>query len=80
MTQHEQIIDYIRSFGSISPMEAFMDLGITKLATRVSEMIRNGVAFIKEPVVSKNRFGRPVTFMRYRLDESRDKHEAPLPE
>ena len=80
MTQHEQIIDYIRSFGSISPMEAFMDLGITKLATRVSEMIRNGVAFIKEPVVSKNRYGRPVTFMRYRLDESRDKHEAPLSE
>ena len=78
MTQHEQIIDYIRAFGSITPMEAFMDLGITKLATRVSEMIREGISFIKEPVVSKNRYGRQVTFMRYRLDESRDKHKAPL--
>ena len=77
MTQRDLIRQYMQDFGSISPAEAFVDLGITKLATRVSEMIRNGVAFIKEPVVSKNRYGRPVTFMRYRLDESRDKHEAP---
>ena len=80
MTQHEQILTYIRTFGSISPMEAFADLGITKLATRVSEMRKEGISFIKEPITTKNRFGRPVIFMRYRLDESRDKHEAPLSE
>ena len=43
MTQGERIINYINTFGSISPMEAFMDLGITKLATRVSEMTAEGV-------------------------------------
>lgn len=78
MTQHEQILEYIRTFGSITPMEAFADLGITKLATRVSEMRREGISFIKEPITTKNRFGRPVIFMRYKLDEGRDKHEAPL--
>lgn len=69
MTQHEQILTYIRTFGSISPMEAFADLGITKLATRVSEMRKEGISFIKEPITTKNRFGRSVIFMRYKLND-----------
>ena len=42
MTQIEAISKYIDDFGSISPIEAFSDLGITKLATRISEMVRDG--------------------------------------
>ena len=45
MTQCEQIMDYLHQFGSITPMEAFADLGITKLATRVSEMRKDGREF-----------------------------------
>ena len=67
MTQSERIINYIEQFGSISPMEAFMDLGITKLATRVSEMKKEGIEFEQEYVSSKNRFGEPVWYMRYSL-------------
>ena len=37
MTQHQLIMTHIDTFGSITPMEAFMEYGITKLATRVSE-------------------------------------------
>lgn len=65
MTQHERILDYIERFGSISPMEAFADLGITKLSTRISEMIRNGENIHKERETSKNRFGESVSYMRY---------------
>ena len=65
MTQHELILQYINDFGSISPMEAFSDLGITKLATRISEMTRRGYAFNKTPTTSKNRYGKSVTYMRY---------------
>ena len=57
MTQHEMILAYIDRFGSISPMEAFNDLGITKLATRISEMRRKGHEFEKKPESRKNRFG-----------------------
>ena len=60
MTQHEMILAYIDRFGSISPMEAFNDLGITKLATRISEMRRKGHEF------EKNRFGKTCHYMRYR--------------
>lgn len=66
MTQHQQISKYLDEFGSISPMEAFMDLGITKLATRISEMIREGQKIQKEDETRLNRFGVKVTYKRYR--------------
>lgn len=70
MTQQQaKIYGYIQRFGSISPMEAFVDLGITKLATRISEMIRDGVGIEKELVNGYNRFGDKVHFMRYKLAE-----------
>ena len=65
MTQHEQIYDYIERFGSISPMEAFADLGITKLATRVSEMKEAGTPIVGEWETAKNRLGKQVRYMRY---------------
>ena len=67
MTQKEKILDYINRFGSISPFEAFRDLGITKLASRISEIIRDGVDIEKTLEKSKNRFGEPVCYMRYSM-------------
>jgi len=69
MTQCEQIIDYLHQFGSITPMEAFADLGITKLATRVSEMRRDGREFKIETVKSINRFGKTVRYAKYSLKD-----------
>lgn len=65
MNQYERIIDYINQFGSISPMEAFNDLGITKLSTRISEMRADGLDFRQEWEVRKNRYGEKVRYMRY---------------
>ena len=46
-------------------MEAFRDLGITKLATRISEMKRKGYEFEQSFEESRNRYGESVRFMRY---------------
>ena len=67
MTQQERILKYMQDFGSISPMEAFRDLGITKLATRISEMTRAGRAVTRQMETSRNRYGDTVRYMRYRL-------------
>ncbi len=75
MTQCERIVEYIKMFGSISPLEAFRDLGITKLATRISEMRKTGMEFEQEYIKSKNRFGEDVYFMRYYLPKW-DKQEV----
>lgn len=72
MTQKERIANYIDQFGSISPMEAFMDLGITKLATQISSMIReDGMDIEKKYEKTKNRFGEPVYYMRYSWPKTR---------
>ena len=67
MNQHKAILDYLEAHGSITPMEAFSDLGITKLSTRISEMIRRGYKFRKVPVEGKIRYGEPVRFMKYEM-------------
>lgn len=67
MNQHERILNYMREFGSISPFEAFSDLGITKLSTRISELIRAGYTIKKRDEKNKNRYGDSVHYMRYSL-------------
>lgn len=66
MTQHKLILAHLDTYGSITPMEAFMEYGITKLATRISELRRHGESIIGEMTEGRNRFGMPVRFMTYR--------------
>ena len=68
-TQREAIIEYIDEFGSITPMQAFADLGITKLATRISEMRKDGWKFKIEMVSTKNRYGKSVNYAKYSFAE-----------
>lgn len=70
MTQKELILQYLSDFGSITPMQAFADLGITKLATRISEMkSEDNLSFHTEWVEGKNRYGKTMRYCRYRLAE-----------
>lgn len=70
-TQKELIRTYIINFGSITPIEAFSDLGITKLATRISEMKKEGQQFKIKTVKGKNRYGKTTRYARYSFpDES----------
>lgn len=67
--QHERILAFIESHGSITPMEAFSELGITKLSTRIGEMIESGISIEKHREKGKNRFGEKVNYMRYTKGE-----------
>lgn len=67
MTQHERIESYMRENGSITPMEAFTNVGCTKLATRIGEMIQAGVPIRKEMQVCQLKNGATVRFMKYFL-------------
>lgn len=51
-------------------MEAFADLGITKLATRISEMRKDGMKFKIETVKTKNRYGKTVHFCKYSFPDN----------
>ena len=71
MTQGQRIIDYLKHNRTITPFEAFSELGITKLSTRIGELERETFfTFNRERVKSKNRYGEEVSFMRYSLKEN----------
>lgn len=69
MTQKEMVVKYINDFGSISPLEALSDLGIMRLASRVTDLKKDGVKIVKAMEKSKNRYGKTVRYARYRLGE-----------
>ena len=68
MTQHQRIINYASAHKSITPMEAFLNLGITKLATRVGEIERKGLArFERSRMTTLNRYGEDAMYFKYTL-------------
>lgn len=70
-TQCERIVDYMRRFGSISTLEAFNDLGVARLASRIHDLKSQGYAISSETKSAKNRFGEPTSFKVYRLIEGK---------
>jgi hypothetical protein len=64
--QQTDILLFILTHGSITPMDAFSVLYITKLATRISEMKAIGIQFDQIYESRRNSEGKSVRFMRYR--------------
>lgn len=69
MTQAERIMSYINEFGSISSMEAFRDLGITRLAARIADLESDGIRFRRTREAVRNRYGDKVYYIRYSIGE-----------
>ena len=69
MTQTERVMRYIEEFHSISSMEAFRDLGITRLAARIADLESNGIHFSRTREAVKNRYGEETYYTRYSIAE-----------
>ena len=69
ITQCERIIDYINRFGSISTIEAFNDLGVARLASRIHDLKGMGYNIISDTKTGRNRFGEKTSFKVYRFAE-----------
>lgn len=65
MTQCEKVLAYIDRFGSITQMDAYKDLGVMRLAARISDIEKSGIAISRQTETSKNRFGDSVSYTRY---------------
>lgn len=64
-TQTQRVLDYMHDFGSITSLEAIVDLGVHRLASRVSELKKMGYPIVSEYVPVKNRYGEPCHVKRY---------------
>lgn len=66
-TQNERIIDYINKFGSITQLDALRDLGVMRLASRISDLKSRGYPIVSTREQVKNRYGEKSYIHRYRL-------------
>lgn len=65
MTQKDRVLRYIKDFGSITSIQAAVDLGITQLSARIVELERMGYVFNKEMCFGQNRYGERTHWMKY---------------
>lgn len=75
MTQKQQVLNYIDMFGSITQLEAIRDLGIMRLASRVSDLKRDGHNIKKTMVKNKNRFGKTIHYAKYEYEKENENAE-----
>lgn len=69
MSQNEKILKYIKDFGSITSLQAFTDLGCTRLSGRIYDLQKEGYRFYKRFETGKNRYNENVSYVRYFLKE-----------
>ncbi len=63
--QQQRVLNYMNEFGSISSLEAFKDLGVTRLSAVIFCLKRKGYNIASKTEACKNRYGEPVRFSRY---------------
>lgn len=78
MSQCKRIVAYILQFGSITTLEAVRDLGILRLASRIYDLVKDGIHVVKETVPVGNRYDEIVYVTRYTIEG--EIPEAYLPE
>ena len=67
-THKERVLDYMKEFGSITSLDAFRDLGNTRLSASIW-LLRHedGLDIRSINVSARNRYGDAVSYARYYL-------------
>lgn len=65
--RERRVFDYITQFGSITSMQAFVDLGETQLPGAIFELRGKGVHISSKDLKVKNRFGEQRIVKQYFL-------------
>ena len=76
-SQKQMVLDCIREFGSITPLDAFKDLGVTRLAAVIFELKEGGHDIHTEREHGKNRYGQATRYARYSFErDDEDENKA----
>lgn len=66
-SQEQKVLQYIKQRGSITTLDAVMDLGVHRLSARIYDLRQMGHNIVSEKVEVKNRFGEKCIVASYRL-------------
>ena len=70
-SQCDRILAYISDFGSITTRDAFLDLGVARLASRIHDLKKRGFEIESTSESALNRYGERVHYKRYTIKEKR---------
>ena len=75
LKQEDRIVSYMNQFGGITALQAMVDLGVMRLASRIRDLKRKGVNICSEMVAVKNRFEETCYVKRYYLADLEAKRD-----
>ena len=70
LTQKQMILVYMKAHDGITQAEATRDIGCMRLGARISDLRTDGIKIRSDRETSLNRFGKKVSYVRYRLVQS----------
>lgn len=65
--QTDRVLQYMQDFGSITQLDALRDLGVMRLASRISDLRKMGYPIEARMETVKNRYGERASIKRYSL-------------
>ena len=68
MTQANRVLEYLKSGKTITTLNAFKELGITRLAARVYELKTDGHEVKKNTITVVNRFNENCAIAEYYME------------
>lgn len=69
MNQNERVLRHLKTYGTITPLEALDEYGIFRLGARKFDLKKSGVHISREMVTKRNRFGEVTSYAQYRLED-----------
>ena len=63
----QRVFDYMVEFGSITTLQAFVDLGESRLSAMIFELKKKGVNISDKRIEVKNRFGEKRWVKKYMI-------------
>ncbi len=67
ITQCDRVLRHLEDYGTITTLEAITEYGILRLASRINDLKRRGIAISSEIKTGNNRYGEKVHYSVYRL-------------
>lgn len=67
MSQKERILQHLESGNTITSLEAYQELGVTQLATRIYELKAEGNPILSQRIKVTNRFDEQCSVSKYYL-------------
>lgn len=68
-SQCMRVLDYMADFGGITQLEAIKDIGVMRLASRISDLRQRGIDITDDWLTITNRYGEKCRVKRYMLTE-----------